>query len=58
MIPHNKTQDAINQAEQVASPLYGDQKSVTVTNKTLLALIAAAQAFLDSEEEHSGTHDD
>lgn len=44
--PHNKIEDAINEAEQSASALKPDSMPVTVTNKTLLVLIEVAKEFV------------
>lgn len=40
----HEIQNAINAAEAVASPLKKDDQPVTVSNKTLMALIEAAKA--------------
>lgn len=43
MIPHDKTQDAINESELVADLTLADNTPVTVSNRALLALIEAAK---------------
>lgn len=48
--PPNKIQDAINEAEIVASSMKADAQHVTVTNKTLLVLIEAAKELDELRE--------
>jgi len=45
-ITNTQIQDAINAAEIVSGPLKSDNEPVTVTNKTLMALIEGANQWI------------
>lgn len=50
--PPNKIQDAINAAGLVAMPTARDDYPVTVTNRTLLTLIEAAERLLERGDDN------
>ena len=50
-ITNDQIQDAVNAAEQIASPLLSDRETLVIGNKELLALIAGANQWLQFSNE-------
>jgi len=53
VITNSQIQDAVNAAEQIASPLLSDRETIVIDNRSLMALIEGAKQWLQFSDDNA-----